>query len=70
MLYEKFVNVPKEYSIAPFWFWNDDLQTENLKWQMKEMYDKGVYEVVISSRRGIEIEYLSDEWFDRIETLV
>ncbi len=70
MLYEKFVNVPKEYSIAPFWFWNDDLKPENLKWQMKEMYDKGVYEVVISSRLGIEIDYLSDEWFDRIETVV
>ena len=70
MLYENFVNVPKEYSIAPFWFWNDDLKTENLKWQMKEMYDKGVYEVVISSRRGIEIDYLSDEWFDRIEVVV
>ena len=70
MLYDKFVNVPKEYSIAPFWFWNDDLKPENLKWQMKEMYDKGVYEVVISSRRGIEIDYLSDEWFDRIEVVV
>ena len=70
MLYEKFVNVPKEYSIAPFWFWNDDLKPEKLKWQMDEMYDKGVYEVVISSRLGIEIDYLSEEWFDRIETVV
>ncbi len=70
MLHENFVNVPKEYSIAPFWFWNDDLKPESLKWQMKEMYDKGVYEVVISSRLGIEIDYLSDEWFDRIETVV
>ena len=70
MLYENFVNVPKEYSIAPFWFWNDDLQPENLKWQMKEMHEKGVSEVVISSRLGIEIDYLSDEWFDRIETVV
>lgn len=69
MLYEKFVDVPKEYSIAPFWFWNDDLQPEKLKWQMREMYDKGVYEVVISSRLGIEIDYLSDEWFDRIEVV-
>lgn len=70
MLYDGFVNVPKEYSTAPFWFWNDDLQPEKLKWQMKEMYDKGVYEVVISSRLGILIDYLSDEWFDRIEVAV
>lgn len=70
MLYKNFVNVPKEYSIAPFWFWNDDLKPENLKWQMKEMHAKGVSEVVISSRLGITIEYLSDEWFDRIETVV
>ena len=70
MLYENFVNVSKEYSIAPLWFWNDDLKPENLKWQMKEMYDKGVYEVVISSRLGIAIDYLSEEWFDRIETVV
>lgn len=70
MLYKNFVNVPKEYSIAPFWFWNDDLKPENLKWQMKEMHDKGISEIVISSRLGIEIDYLSDEWFDRIKTVV
>lgn len=70
MLYERFKNPPKEYSLVPLWFWNDELETENMKWQMKEMADKGIWETVISSRLGIQIPYLSELWFRRIEEAV
>lgn len=65
-----FKKPPKEYTIAPFWFWNDELDIEHLKWQMREMVEKGVYETIISSRLGIQIPYLSEEWFERIEVIV
>lgn len=63
---EKFSNPPKEYSLAPFWFWNDDLNPEHLTWQLNEMKDKGVYECVVHARKGLEVEYLSDTWFNRV----
>lgn len=67
---ELFKNPPREYSISPFWFWNDGLALEHLKWQMDEMIAKGIYTCSISSRLGIEIDYLSDEWFERMEYVV
>ena len=52
--------------MAPFWFWNDGLDSEKLLYQLQEMYDKGVYECVIHARRGLEVDYLSEEWFGKI----
>lgn len=64
-LQQLFMEPPREYSLAPLWFWNDGLKPEHLKWQLGEMVEKGIYEVVISSRLGIEIPYLSELWFQR-----
>ncbi len=61
-----FKNPPKEYSIVPFWFWNDDLNKEHLKWQIDEMFQKNIYEFIIHARKGLEVEYLSESWFDKI----
>ena len=63
---EKFRNPPKEYTLAPFWFWNDSLEEDSIAFQLEEMYKKGVYECIIHARKGLEVEYLSDKWFDRI----
>lgn len=65
-LKKSFENPDREYSLAPFWFWNDELNTEHLEMQLKEMHDKGVYEFNIHSRKGVKVKYLSDEWFDRV----
>ena len=67
MINEKlFKNPPHHYSIAPFWFWNDDLKVESLEWQMNEMLEKGVYEFFIHARKGLSVPYLSEEWFDKV----
>lgn len=62
----EFKNPPSEYSAVPFWFWNDDLCEEHLLFQMKEMKDKGISEFIIHSRRGRSVEYLSEEWFEKV----
>jgi hypothetical protein len=64
---EKFRQVPEETSVVPFWFWNKDLRKTELKLQLVEMKSQGVLEAMIHARRGLEIEYLSEEWFDRVE---
>ncbi len=65
-LKEQFNSPPREYSAAPFWFWNDNLEHNHLEMQLKEMHDKGIYEFIIHARKGMKIKYLSEEWFQRI----
>jgi hypothetical protein len=65
---ELFLDPPKEYRPAPFWSWNDDLQNEELVWQVEQMKTQGFGGYFMHSRVGLITEYLSEEWMDRIRT--
>lgn len=67
---EQFKHPSKEYSIAPFWFLNGDLDDTELVRQLTEMKEKGVDQVILHSRKGIEIGYLSKEWFQKIGVIL
>ena len=67
---QQFKNPSEEYSAAPFWFLNGDLEENELKRQLSEMKEKGVDEVILHSRKGCEAEYLSDEWFEKIGVIL
>ncbi|WP_194842044.1 glycosyl hydrolase [Gracilibacillus salitolerans] len=56
-----------EYGIHPFWFWNGELTEEEISYQLKEMADKHVTGVYICARQGMDVPYLSDQWFDKVE---
>ena len=66
MLTEKlphdFVSPPREFSQAPFWFWNDDLSEPGLVRQMEDFQDHGIHAFVIHPRAGLprNIGWLSD----------
>src|SRR3989304_765548 len=47
---------------APFWSWNDRLDEEELRRQIREMADKGWGGFFMHSRVGLVTGYLSDEW--------
>ena len=63
---KEFKDPQREYSIAPFWFWNCDLSKEEIERQLQEMNEKGVYECVLHARKGMQMQYLSEEWFNRV----
>ena len=44
---------PREFSQAPFWFWNDALSEGEIARQMQDFYDHGVYGFVIHPRAGL-----------------
>lgn len=46
-------NPPREFSQAPFWFWNDELSEGEIVRQMKDFSDHGVYGFVIHPRVGL-----------------
>lgn len=65
-----FKNPPEKYSVAPFWFLNGDLNESELDFQLREMKAKGVDECILHARKGLTIEYLSEEWFKKIGVIL
>lgn len=59
-----------EYRGHPFWSWNDKLEPEMLRWQIREMKRVGLGGYFMHARGGLLTEYLSDEWFDCIKACV
>ena len=62
-------DVPSFGSI-PFWSWNDKLDPEHLREQMRDMKSLGMGGGFMHARAGLETEYLSDEWFECINACV
>lgn len=66
----KLKNPPKEYRSLPFWSWNDKLEPEMLKWQIREMEKAGLGGYFMHARGGLQTEYLSEEWMQCIATCI
>lgn len=63
------VNNP-DYSISGFWFWNDEITDEKTTEQLSMMHRIHADQPVIHARFGLQNKYLSQDWFDRIESSV
>jgi hypothetical protein len=52
----------REFSQAPFWFWNDDLSEGEISRQLDDFQAHGVHAFVIHPRAGLpeELEWMSD----------
>ncbi len=59
-----------KYGIQPFWFWNGDMEEKEIRRQIHEMADKGIRGFFIHPRQGMELPYLSKEYFERVKTAV
>lgn len=67
---ERIANSFKKEAIVPFWMWNDRLKKEELLHQLQEIKSKGMNQVIIHPRFGLETPYLSEEWFEAISWVV
>jgi hypothetical protein len=59
-----------EYSVSGFWFWNDWITDEKTTEQLDIMKGIGANQPVVHSRFGLQNEYLSQDWFDRIKSVI
>ena len=61
---------PREFTPVPFWFLNGDLTHEEIRRQMKDFCDHGVFGAVLHPRMGLsdKIGYLSPAYFSYIRT--
>jgi hypothetical protein len=60
---EQFIEPPKEFSVMPFWFWNDTLKADEIVRQIQDFEAHGVYGFVIHPRMGLpaDMRFLSPE---------
>lgn len=54
----------------PFWFWNDALSADEIRWQINEMADKGLRGFFIHPRQGLGQPYLSESFFEMVDVAV
>ncbi len=71
-LHDLFLDPPRAFGILPFWFWNDDLQDEELIRQIHEFYAKGFGGFLLHPRVGLSrrIGYLTNEFFRLVRLAV
>ena len=67
MFYKNLKNPPNKYRPAPFWSWNEKLDTDETARQVREMNDVGIGGYFMHARGGLQTEYMSDEWFDNVK---
>ncbi|MBR5449327.1 MAG: hypothetical protein IKV43_04980 [Clostridia bacterium] len=61
-----FKHVDKKYRPIPFWSWNEKLDPEETRRQVRIMNDAGVGGYFMHARGGLITEYMGDEWFDNV----
>ena len=64
---ESFKNPKAKYRAKPFWFWNGDMNDEEIKHQIIEMKEKGLGGFFICARQGLKIPYMSKAWLKKVK---
>jgi len=57
-----------DYRPSAFWFWNGLMQPEHIRQSISQMVDAGIREVIIHPIHGLELEYMSDVYLERLFT--
>ncbi|MDF3016841.1 MAG: glycoside hydrolase family 2 sugar binding protein, partial [Thermomicrobiales bacterium] len=57
---------PREYGILPFWFLNGELDPDEMRWQLRELREKGMPGIILHGRFGLELPYLGPEFRERV----
>ena len=62
-----FKNPEVIYRPVPFWSWNESMEPEEIKRQIRLMVEAGMGGGFVHSRIGLTTPYLSDEWFKAVD---
>lgn len=55
---------------APFWSWNDKLDPEELRRQIREFHQQGLGGFFMHARIGLDTPYMSEEWMNAIAACI
>lgn len=65
-----FTFVPKEYRPIPFWSWNERLDVEETREQIRLMDEAGIGGFFMHARGGLQTPYMGEEWFENVSASV
>ncbi len=65
-----FKNIDKKYRPIPFWSWNEKLETQETRRQIREMDSVSIGGFFMHARGGLQAEYLGGKWFDNVESSI
>lgn len=60
----------RKYRGIPFWSWNDKLEPEELRCQIREMKKAGLGGYFMHARAGLKTPYMEEEWMKCIEASI
>lgn len=69
-LEKEFSNPTAAFRAKPFWAWNDKLESDELRRQIRLFRQMGFGGFFMHSRVGLKTPYLSEEWFSLIEDCI
>ena len=61
-----FKNIDKNYRPIPFWSWNERLDADETRRQVRLMDESGIGGYFMHARGGLLTEYMGDEWFENV----
>ena len=60
----------REYAPVPFWSWNNKIEPDECKRQIRQMKEIGFGGFIIHARAGLKTEYLGEEWFSCVKACI
>jgi hypothetical protein len=69
-LRHNFASPPVEYGITVWWWWNGPMTQEQIRRDLLDLKEHGARSVMLWAYVGLEVEYLSPEWFRRVRFAV
>ena len=67
---QNITHIPEHFRPAPFWSWNDELNPEELREQIRGMHDAGIGGFFMHARSGLRTEYMGDRWMECVKACV
>ena len=61
-----FKKIDKKYRPVPFWSWNERLETEETRRQIRLMDEAGLGGFFMQARGGLQPASMGDEWFESV----
>ncbi len=62
-----FKKIDNNYRAIPFWSWNEKLDVNETRRQVKVMDEAGIGGYFMHARGGLLTEYMGEEWFDNVD---
>ncbi len=59
-----------EYRPLNYWGWLENIQPDEVEWQIREMYKAGLGGYVMHARGGLEIPYMGSQWMDSVRAMI